>query len=242
MDEVYRLLNTVVPTQYNPIKKNGDGMFYWHFSTHSLRRTFAHFVVGNGLVSLAALKHQFKHISLSMTAIYASHAEVLTLLGIENPGNIKKTVEDAEVESHRSYLKDMVDNPKQQSGGYIKTFEGDPSVMTEMQFDSLVKQTQGAGKSTGYGRCFSGEKCSMEHLFEPSCCVGKDCENLNINQEEGQRWKDRHQRIVKKLQQMKELGFYNPNTLARELSDIRAAEKVMRDHCIDFIRFDLGVM
>ncbi|MCL1084037.1 MULTISPECIES: site-specific integrase [Shewanella] len=77
MDEVYRLLNPVVPSKYNPIRERGNGKFYWHFSTHSLRRTIAHFVVGNGLVSLAALKHQFKHISLSMTAIYASHAEVL---------------------------------------------------------------------------------------------------------------------------------------------------------------------
>jgi integrase len=88
MDEVYRLLNPVVPVRCNPIKEKEDGMFYWHFSSHSLRRTFAHFVVGNGLVSLAALKHQFKHINLSMTAIYASHSEVLTLLGIGSPASV----------------------------------------------------------------------------------------------------------------------------------------------------------
>ena len=242
MDEVYRLLNPVVPSQCHPIKPNTDGTLYWHFSTHSLRRTFAHFVVGNGLVSLAALKHQFKHISLSMTAIYASHAEVLTLLGIENPANIKKAIEDAEVESHRTYLKDMLNYPEQQSGGYIKTFDGDPRLMTEDQFESLAKQTQGAGKSTGYGKCFSGERCSMMHLFEPSGCVGRDCENLNINEEEAIRWQARHQRIINKIQQMKELGFYNQNTLARELSDVRAAEKVMKDHNIDFNRFNLGAL
>jgi hypothetical protein len=45
-----------------------------------------------------------------------------------------------------------------------------------------------------------------------------------------------------KLQQMKEMGFYNQNTLARELSDIRAAEKVMRDHTIDFERFEMGAL
>ena len=41
---------------------------------------------------------------------------------------------------------------------------------------------------------------------------------------------------------MKELGFYNQNTLARELSDVRAAEKVMKDHNIDFNRFNLGAL
>jgi integrase len=242
MDEVYRLLNPVVPSKYNPIKERENGTFYWHFSTHSLRRTFAHFVVGNGLVSLAALKHQFKHISLSMTAIYASHAEVLTLLGIENPGSIKKAVEDAEMETHRAYLKDMVDNPDEQSGGFMKAFEGDPKVMPEDQFEDLVKKTKGGNKSTGYGRCFAGDKCKMSHLFEQSSCLGRDCENLNINQVEATHWQVRHGRIGAKLQKMKELGFYNQNTLARELTDIRAAEKVMSDHNIEFERFELGAL
>ncbi|HHF2900256.1 TPA: site-specific integrase [Vibrio alginolyticus] len=242
MDEVYGLLNPVVPAQYNPIQEREDGTFYWHFTTHSLRRTFAHFVIGNGLVSLAALKHQFKHISLSMTAIYASHAEVLTLLGIENPANIKKAVEDAEMESHKTYLRDMIDHPEEQSGGFMKAFEGDPNVMTEEQFEELAKKTKGANKSTGYGRCFAGFKCKMDHLFEQSSCLGRDCENLNINQEEALRWQERHGRIAGRLQQMKDMGFYNQNTLARELTDIRAAEKVMRDHNIEFERFELGAL
>ncbi len=242
MDEVYKLLNPVVPVSYNPIKEKEDGTFYWHFTTHSLRRTFAHFVVGNGLVSLAALKHQFKHISLAMTAIYASHSEVLTLMGIENPASIKKAVEDAEMESHRTYLKDMIDNPEEQSGGFMKNFEGDPRVMKEAQFEALVKSTKGANKSTGYGRCFAGEKCKMTHLFEPSSCVGRDCENLNINQAEAKRWQVRHERLCEKLQEMKMQGFYNRNTLARELTDIRSAEKVMADHNIAFERFDLGAL
>ncbi|MBB1319161.1 site-specific integrase [Shewanella sp. SR43-4] len=242
MDEIYRLLNPVVPARSNPIKAREDGTFYWHFSTHSLRRTFAHFVVGNGLVTLAALKHQFKHINLSMTAIYASHADVLTLLGIENPASVKKAIEDAEMENHIIYLKDIVDNPDEQSGGYIKSFDGDPRVMPEAKFNELIKQTKGSNKSTGYGTCFAGEKCGMGHLFEPSTCVGRECESLNINQAEATRWQDRHQRIGMKMQQMKELGFYNQNTLARELSDIRAAEKVMRDHSIGFERFELGAL
>ena len=174
-----------------------------------------------------------------MTAIYASHAEVLTLLGIENPAEIKKAIEEAEMESHKAYLRDMIDHPEEQSGGFMKAFEGDPKVLTEAQFESLAKQTQGANKSTGYGRCFAGFKCKMEHLFDPQNCLGRDCENLNISQAEAKRWQERHQRVVAKLQQMKELGFYNRNTLARELTDIRAAEKVMRDHNIEFKRFEL---
>ena len=111
-----------------------------------------------------------------------------------------------------------------------------------MTFEALAKNTSGANKSTGYGRCFAGEACKMTHLFETSSCVGRDCENLNINQAETIRWQERHKRIGEKLQQMKEMGFYNRNTLARELTDIRSAEKVMTDHNIAFERFELGVL
>ncbi len=103
MDEVYNLLNPIVAEQCNPIKVNDKGELFWRFTTHSLRRTFAHFVVGHGLVSLASLKHQFKHINLSMTAIYASHSEVLTLMGIQNPAAIKESIEEQENEQHREY-------------------------------------------------------------------------------------------------------------------------------------------
>ena len=242
MDEINRLLNPSIPNQYNPVKEREDGSFYWHFTTHSLRRSIAHFLVGNGLVTLAALKHQFKHISLSMTAIYASHAEVLTLLGIENPASVKKAVEDAEMESHKIYLRDVLDHPEEQSGGFIKAFEGDPKILTDEQFEKLAKETNGANKSTGYGRCFAGFQCKMTHLFEASTCIGRDCENLNINHDEALRWQERHKHIAVKIQQMKEMGFYNQNTLARELTDIRSAEKVMSDHNIAFERFELGGM
>jgi hypothetical protein len=61
------------------------------------------------------------------------------------------------MESHKAYLKDMIDNPEEQSGGYMKNFEGDPKVMTEQQFKALVMSTRGANKSTSYGRCFAGK-------------------------------------------------------------------------------------
>ncbi|MEL0637395.1 hypothetical protein V6259_11530 [Marinomonas sp. TI.3.20] len=80
----------------------------------------------------------------------------------------------------------------------------------------------------------------MTHLFEASTCIGRDCENLNINHDEAIRWQERRKHIAVKIQQMKEMGFYNQNTLARELTDIRSAEKVMNDHNIAFERFELG--
>ncbi|EGR3353083.1 integrase [Vibrio parahaemolyticus] len=237
MDEVFNLLNPIVHKNYYPIQKNGHGELYWRFNPHSLRRTFAHFVVGHGLVSLASLKHQFKHIHLAMTAIYASHSEVLTLLGIQNPAEIKEKIQEKEIESHAEYLKDMIEHPEEQSGGFMKFMSGEPMVVGDARFNQLVEDTKGANKSTGFGTCFSGELCSMGHLFEPSKCVGRDCENLNVNKAEAENWVIRRERCIKKIEKMKEMEMFNRSSLATQLSDIRAAEKVMADHNIQFEKY-----
>ncbi|MBF8999282.1 site-specific integrase [Vibrio nitrifigilis] len=237
MDEVFNLLNPIVHEKFNPIQKNERGELYWRFSTHSLRRTFAHFVVGHGLVSLASLKHQFKHIHLSMTAIYASHSEVLTLLGIQNPAQIKEQIQKQEIESHAEYLKDMIEHPEEQSGGFMMSMSGESIVVGDARFNQLVEDTKGANKSTGFGTCFSGVSCSMGHLFEPSKCVGRDCENLNVNKAEAENWVIRRDRCVEKIEKMKEMGMFNRSSLATQLSDIRTAEKVMADHNIQFEKY-----
>ncbi|EGQ7698425.1 site-specific integrase [Vibrio vulnificus] len=237
MDEVFNLLNPIVQKKFYPIQKNEHGELYWRFSTHSLRRTFAHFVVGHGLVSLASLKHQFKHIHLAMTAIYASHSEVLTLLGIQNPSKIKEKIQEQEIKSHAEYLKDMIEHPEEQSGGFMMSMSGEPMVVGDARFNQLVEDTKGANKSTGFGTCFSGVSCSMGHLFEPSKCVGRDCENLNVNKAEADNWVIRRDRCVVKIEKMKEMGMFNRSSLATQLSDIRAAEKVMADHNIQFEKY-----
>ncbi|NIY87961.1 site-specific integrase [Vibrio campbellii] len=237
MDEVFNLLNPIVHKKFDPIQKNEHGELYWRFNTHSLRRTFAHFVVGHGLVSLASLKHQFKHIHLAMTAIYASHSEVLTLLGIQNPAKIKEKIQEQEIESHAEYLKDMIEHPEEQSGGFMKFMSGEVMVVGDARFNQLVEDTKGANKSTGFGTCFSGELCSMGHLFEPSKCVGRDCENLNVNKVEAENWVIRRERCIEKIEKMKEMGMFNRSSLATQLSDIRTAEKVMADHNIQFKKY-----
>ena len=240
MDESYELLNPRVNKRIDPRVNREDGSVYWRFSTHSLRRSFAHFCVGHGVVSLGALKQQFKHITIAMTAIYAERGDILSLLGIQHDKKLKKELEASELDYHKSYLRDVVENPDRQSGGYThELFHDKPMVLTSEQFEIIASDTKAANTTTGYGRCFAGESCKMNHIFEPAGCVANDCSNLNINDQEALRWSARHQHLSKNLNMMMEGGLINKHTLARELSDVRAAEKVMRDHNIDFKRFEV---
>lgn len=240
MGESYDLLNPRVNKRIDPRVNREDGTVYWRFSTHSLRRSFAHFCVGHGVVSLGALKQQFKHITIAMTAIYAERGDILSLLGVQHDKKLKKELEASELDYHKSYLRDVVEHPDRQSGGYAKElFHDKPKVLTTEQFETLASDTKAANTTTGYGRCFAGESCEMEHIFEPAGCVASECSNLNINKEEALRWSARHQHLSNNLNMMMESGLINKHTLARELSDVRAAEKVMKDHNIDFTRFEM---
>ena len=243
MDESYELLNPRVNKRIDPRVNREDGSVYWRFSTHSLRRSFAHFCVGHGVVSLGALKQQFKHITIAMTAIYAERGDILSLLGIQHDKKLKKEIQASELDYHKSYLRDVVESPDRQSGGFTKElFHDKPKVLTSEQFETLASDTKAGNTTTGYGRCFAGESCEMNHIFEPAGCVANDCSNLNINDQEALRWSARHRHLSKNLNMMMESGLINKHTLARELSDVRAAEKVMKDHNIEFKRFEVVML
>ncbi|TOC25042.1 hypothetical protein CGJ88_24895, partial [Vibrio parahaemolyticus] len=68
-------------------------------------------------------------------------------------------------------------------------------------------------------------------------CVSNGCENLSITREEAQRWKTLHDGCVKLISKMLANSTINRHTLGRELSDLRAAEHVMRKHNIEFTEF-----
>lgn len=117
----------------------------------------------------------------------------------------------------------------------------------EYQNTASMEVIRSVLSSLGYSlqeRILDGNEfgCEMNHIFEPAGCVANDCSNLNINDQEALRWSARHRHLSKNLNMMMESGLINKHTLARELSDVRAAEKVMRDHNIDFKRFEVVML
>ncbi len=135
-DDIYLSLNSNVIPDKDPRKIQEDGTYLWHFSTHSWRRSFAHFGVGNGIVSLASVKQQFKHICISMTGIYSASADILALLAINDNPLLKKELNNAKKQYNDEYLRTTFsdENLETTSGGFAKTVLGDiadPQAMSE---------------------------------------------------------------------------------------------------------------
>ncbi|WP_182036293.1 hypothetical protein [Vibrio diabolicus] len=234
-DSSYNLLNSNVNN--DPRKLREDGTYYWHFTNHTWRRSFAHFAVGNDLSCLGALKQQLKHIFIGMSMIYTSTSDVLALMQVKTDPKLMKELDASRKTYNEKYLSSVVSG--EASGGFAENLmvEGEPRVFTDQEFATLEKNNHTASRSTGFGRCFGEEKCSVSHVFQPSSCVSNGCENLSITSEEALRWKVLHDGCVKLISKMLANSTINKNTLGRELSDLRAAEHVMRAHNIEFSEF-----
>lgn len=240
-DESYNSLNSMVSDLRDPRRLNSEGKRAWHFSTHTWRRSFAHFGVGNGIVSLASVKQQFKHLCISMTGIYSASSDIIALLAINDDPTLKNELDNARKEYNDEYLSKTFSDENMASGGFAETVLGDiadPMVVSEEKYQDLLNNSQRAASSTGYGRCFGEEKCDLNHVFEPSGCIESNCSNLCINDEEAARWKERHRRMSASVMNMLANNMINPNVFGREISDIRAAEKIMSDHGVEFTKFE----
>ncbi|NAZ71960.1 hypothetical protein [Vibrio toranzoniae] len=238
-DASYNLLNSSVSAKSDPRRVDDDGKLYWHLVNHTWRRSFAHFAVGNDLSCLGSLKQQLKHVFIGMTLIYTSASDVLALMQLKAEPKLMKELEKSKKTYNEKYLDNVVNG--EASGGFADKFmtEGEPRVFTDSEMSTLEKNNHTASRSTGFGRCFGVENCSVSHVFQPSSCVENNCENLSITKEEAQRWKVMHYACVKNIKKMLNNSTINRNTMGRELSDLRAAEHVMRLHNLEFTEFVL---
>jgi len=234
-DESYNLLNSNVNA--DPRRSSDDGKIYWYLNNHTWRRSFAHFAVGNDLACIGSLKQQFKHIFVGMTMIYTSASTILALMQVKASPKLMKDLARSKKYYNEKYLDSVVCG--EASGGFAESFvvDGQPRVLTDQEFSTLEKSNHTASRSTGFGRCFGTEKCSVSHVFQPSSCIENNCENLSITAEEAVRWKVLHNACVKHIRNMLNNSTINRNTMGRELSDLRAAEHVMRLHKIEFTEF-----
>lgn len=242
-DKDYLEQNPKISKKRDPRKLKDDGTYYWYFSSHSFRKTFAMFGVGYGLITLASVKQQFHHVHVSMTGVYTANSEILTLLRLKKDTKIIEDIEKAEIKYKSEYLHNVFDEGKTNSGGFAKKVlgEGKPRVLSEEEFEKIQSNPSTRGRSTGYGTCFSKEECDMKHVFQPDGCIGKECEGLSISYEEGLRWQKRHNEWSVHLHKMISDGIFSRNKYTRWILDIRTAEKVMNDHSIEYTRFEAAL-
>jgi len=160
----------------------------WHLNSHQFRRSLAVYSAQSGLITLPALKAQFKHLSEDMTYYYRNNAlEAKKIFQIDRGHFAKELVLTKPEADFYAFLFGTFLNEQKLKGSMGKYYEGqkprkrsDKIKLYESRDDTIKKIKKGdlAWSETAVGGCTSTEPC-LKKLVKPlvSCL---DCDKAVI--------------------------------------------------------------
>ncbi|HGE6067727.1 TPA: hypothetical protein ACGG77_003366 [Vibrio cholerae] len=212
----------------------------WPLSTHQFRRTFAVFSVRNNLGHPIAIKQQFKHLYLRMSDWYSSGAVQARLHDIHADHDLIKILNEVSLVQTTAQFDKWFNGDEKLSGSFGKMIvamrDRKPEIYSS--WDNLYRLVK-AGRMTLHGTlhsyCKNGYDCDMEGISNPSFCV--DCKSSGsvIDGEKAQWWKKRHVALTTYLVKQNDVS---PGEYSHCITQIRAAENVMRDFDIPFEEYE----
>ncbi|MGJ7514711.1 tyrosine-type recombinase/integrase [Pseudomonas baetica] len=194
----------------------------WQFSPHQFRRTFAVYVVRSANGDIRYLKKHFKHWTLDMTALYASHEE--------RDSELLDEVMAAYSEAKYEILDHVLDESTPLSGGLaegirklrstqVQTYASHSEMVKTVSDSVFIRSTSVAWCTNDLGNCVGGSGA------ESTRCG--DCVNSLIDDTKMPIWQ----------------GIYSQQLELIKLTDIGASgiERVKRDmaRCVKVLS-DLG--
>lgn len=213
----------------------------WPLTTHQFRRTFACFAVRHHLGHPMAIKQQFKHLYLRMSEWYSNGAIEARLKDIQMDSDIIKLLDNADIENTTGMYNLWFNGDEPLSGGYGKAVvamrNSKPVIYSNWEnLYRLVKEKRLTLHGTLHSYCKNGYECDMTGVANPALCI--ECSGSVINAKKAQWWKNTHTRLTIYLREKSKvsLGEY-----AHCITQIRAAEKVMHDHQINYQTFQYPV-
>ncbi|EIA1617528.1 hypothetical protein K6809_001132 [Vibrio parahaemolyticus] len=208
----------------------------WPFITHQFRRTFACFSIRNHLGHPIALKQQFKHINLRMAEWYGNGAVETRLKEVQVDSELTKLLNEVDIEQTTATYDRWYNGNEKLSGSYGKAIMAmrDDKPVIYSNWDNLyrmVKEKRITLHGTLHSYCKNGYDCDMDGIVNPAFCVDCSGGGSIIDAEKARWWKERHIALATYLAEQKDVS---PGEYAHCITQIRAAENVMRDFDIPF--------
>ncbi|TCB75658.1 site-specific integrase [Acinetobacter sp. ANC 4177] len=213
----------------NYMSKYNIGDFF-NFSPHQFRHTFAYFMISNNLCTISEIKHQFKHISSTMTFIYSKRAIYSEL--ISQSQTLDETIRI------KSLMRFSDSIAKQQSVGggvkfilnalQLKDFKynilSDPLEHTSLeQINTYLTLNKDSINFLPHGFCMNGSDCSLKSVTEPLSCInchGYVTTNVNLPF-----WKGLLTDINTKLAKMSKISDSHRKKYLNLISNLEHKEK-----------------
>lgn len=214
----------------------------WPLASHQWRRTFATLAIRFDLATLPAIKRQFKHVSLQMTEWYANYARITQNEEVRIDRDLNRLLTDIQNEMSADVLYDAYNNDAPLAGGKGKSIMDTRSkgkvpkvYSSHASIKALLERGEAKLKYAGLNYCMNGYKCDQDGVVNAAFCSG--CGFSIIIPEIAQKWKRLHERCVSHLEFAAECGEVSPVSFAHFVSQIRAAEHVMAQCDIEFIKY-----
>lgn len=234
------------PNSFDKVKESIVVGEPWPLSTHQFRRTLAFYCVKNRLGTLVALKQQFKHLYLSMTDWYTNGGTLAGLSNLKVDTKIQQALEDINAETTTNKIFKQWHSDETLSGTHgkaIMKMRGDvPTIYSS--WDLIYKAVKG-GKLTLHGSmhsyCKSGYDCDMDGVITPQFCVDCDSGSSIIDEQQAKWWQKKHRSLSAYMAWGEDISVTDRS---HYITQIRAAENVMRDFGMEFTTFEaeLAVM
>lgn len=212
----------------------------WPMSTHQFRRSLAFYCVKNRLSSLVALKQQFKHLYLAMTEWYTNGGHLASLRDLKADPQIQQTLDEINAESTTNKIFKQWHSDETLSGAHgkaIMKMRGDvPTIYSS--WDTIYKAVKD-GKLTLHGSlhsyCKSGYDCDMDGVVTPQFCVDCSSGSSIIDEQQAKWWQNKHRSLSAYMATGDDITVTDRS---HYITQIRAAENVMRDFGMEFTPFE----
>ncbi|EAS62428.1 hypothetical protein VAS14_00126 [Vibrio angustum S14] len=212
----------------------------WPMGTHQFRRSLAFYCVKNRLSTLVALKQQFKHLYLAMAEWYTNGGQLASLRDLTVDPKIQQALDEINAESTTNKIFKQWHSDETLSGSHgkaIMKMRGDvPTIYSS--WDIIYKAVKD-GKLTLHGSlhsyCKSGYDCDMDGVVAPQFCVDCSSGSSIIDEQQAKWWQKKHRSLSAYMETGDDITVTDRS---HYITQIRAAENVMRDFKMEFTPFE----
>ncbi|WP_318492182.1 site-specific integrase [Photobacterium leiognathi] len=212
----------------------------WPMASHQFRRTLAFYCIKNRFGTMVALKQQFKHLYLAMTEWYTNGGKLASYRSLVVDEKIQAMLENINAETTANKIFKQWHSNEKLSGSHGKAIvkmRGDvPTIYSSWD---VIYQAVKDGKLTLHGSlhsyCKSGYDCDMDGVVAPQFCVDCSSGSSIIDEQQAKWWQRKHSSLVAYMGSGEDISV---SEKSHYITQVRAAENVMRDFDMDFVPFE----
>ena len=215
---------------------------YWPVTTHQFRRTFAVFAKRHNLCSNIAIKQQFKHLDVPTSEWYGEGGFAAKLRHIDLDLELKNFIDTVQTEITTQKIHTWYNSKEKLYGKMGSSITKDRTNIPHIykSWDAIYEHVKSGRLSlvgTLHSYCLAGYECQMSKISSPANCF--KCENQLIDESKANNWLNRHKWVSDQVIYLDNTNNLSKSAYSHFITQIRAAEKVMKHFKIPFQQFGI---